>query len=164
MTGVIHLLQEESTPDTLQCVAATVQPYVRQILLVTDHTAELCGFTDAAAVLRAAQPLEALREALLWARDDVLFIPGTLTAPSDELFAYLLHVRAGHEAVIPEIAEGETCPDCAIYSQGCLRRVVAVLGEGRFTLEALVPHLQAHIVTAPEVAKFGDPRYLLSRV
>lgn len=115
--------------------------------------------------VRAGSELEAIRIAAgLAGEDHALVLAADLAHPSAELIRYLLHIRAGHEAVVPLRRDGSPQPLCALYHGRCAARVAGLVATGERRAEALLDEVEVRWVTVEEVAKFGEPEELLARV
>jgi len=115
-------------------------------------------------VVPADSELEAVAAAMRLAGDDhALVAAADLAHPSQELMRYLLHIRAGHEAVVPLRADGSRQPLCALYHGSCAPRAQSLIAAGERCAEALLAEVEVREVTLAEVAKFGDPGGLLAR-
>ena len=109
-------------------------------------------------------PLGGLHAALTAARGDALFViacdmPFVTAAFAD----YLLSLSGDAEIVVPQTERGYH-PLCAVYTRACLDPVAARLADRRLRLGELVGALRARVVSAEEMARFGDPSRLLTNV
>lgn len=95
--------------------------------------------------------------------DHALVVAADLKWPSAELLRYLVMVRAGHEAVVPEGPDGVLQPMLAIYHGKVAGRARGLVSSGERDLKTLLDGVLVRRVSADEVAKFGDPRRLLHR-
>ena len=87
-----------------------------------------------------------------------------LAHPSAELVRYLVHIRGGHEAVVPVRRDGLPQPLCALYHGRCAGRAQGLVASGERNAEALLAEVEVREVTVEEVAKFGEPQELLARI
>jgi molybdopterin-guanine dinucleotide biosynthesis protein A len=150
---------------------ATAAADIERLAGLLDEVAErvlIIGDTQpgAAAVefVKAGGELEAISiAAALAGEDHALVLAADLAHPSAELIRYLVHVRAGHEAVVPLRRDGSPQPLCALYHGRCARRAEGLAATGERQAEALLDQVGVRWVTAEEVAKFGEPEELLAR-
>jgi len=94
--------------------------------------------------------------------DHAIVLSADLTHPSAELVRYLVHIRAGHEAVVPVRRDGSWQALCALYHSRCAGRAEGLVAAGAREAEALLAEVEVRTVTVEEVAKFGDPERLLA--
>lgn len=95
--------------------------------------------------------------------DHALVVAADLRWPSAELLRYLVMVRAGHEAIVPEGPDGQLQPMLAVYHGKVAGRARGLVGSGERDLQALLDGVLVRRVSVDEVSKFGDPRRLLQR-
>jgi len=113
---------------------------------------------------RGMSELAAVAEVLTHAgADHALIVAADLKWPSPELLHYLVLIRAGHEAVVPEGPDGTLQPMLALYHGRIAARARGLVSAGERELVALLEGLTVRRVTVDEVAKFGDPKRLLQR-
>ena len=110
------------------------------------------------------EELTALKEALVWSRDEpVLFIASDFAAPSSELARYMEFVRAGYDAVMPCSDAGAPEPLFAIYTQACITCINSALLSNRHLIADILDELNVRYIDESEVAKFGEPSVILAR-
>lgn len=95
--------------------------------------------------------------------DHAIVLSADLAHPSAELVRYLVHIRAGHEAIVPVRPDGSPQPLCALYHARCAGRAEGLVAAGEREAEALLAEVEVRTVTVEEVEKFGDPERLLAR-
>jgi len=115
--------------------------------------------------IHAESELDAIRAAARLALDDhAVVMAADLAHPSAELVRYLVHIRGGHEAVVPVRRDGLPQPLCALYHGRCAGRAQGLVASGERNAEALLAEVEVREVTVEEVAKFGEPQELLARI
>jgi molybdopterin-guanine dinucleotide biosynthesis protein A len=73
--------------------------------------------------------------------------------------------RVGHVAAVPESADGQLEPTCALYAPACGRELEAWLDSGRSGAMAFLTQCPGvHRMSVAEVRKFGDPARLFFSV
>ena len=109
-------------------------------------------------------PLGGLHAALDRARGDATIVIACdmpyLSAP---LLEHLLMLTSDADAVVPRTARGYH-PLCAAYTRACLAPAAARLSEGRLKMVELFDDVRVRVVTAEEIAAFGDGDRLLTNV
>jgi molybdopterin-guanine dinucleotide biosynthesis protein A len=109
-------------------------------------------------------PLGGLHAALIEARGDAVAVVACdmpyVTAPFVE---YLLSLAGEADIVVP-LTERGYHPLCAVYSRACLDQVAVRLAERRLKMLELVADMRTRVVTAEDIARFGDRHQLLANV
>jgi molybdopterin-guanine dinucleotide biosynthesis protein A len=109
-------------------------------------------------------PLGGLHAALACARGDATIVVACdmpfLAAPFLE---HLLGLTREADAVVPRTGRGYH-PLCAAYTRACLAPAEARLTEGRLKMIDLFEDVRVRVVTAEEIAAFGDSDRLLANV
>ncbi len=117
-------------------------------------------------------PLGGLHAALSAARGAaVLIVACDMPFLSAPLLRHLLtladaagpHGADTADVVVPRTDRGYH-PMCAVYTRACLDPIARRLADGRLTLVALFDDVRVRVVTADELAAFGDPDRLLANV
>ena len=151
-------------------ISATQIDHLTQMLApLTDEVMLLGGAESGAqhrqvSVPRGASELAAVAQVLAHADGDhVMVLAADLRWPSPDLLRYMALIRAGHEAVVPEDADGDAQPMLAIYHSRIAGRARGLAGSGERDLAALLKDVLVRRVSSDELAKFGDPTQLLRR-
>ena len=109
-------------------------------------------------------PLGGLHAALTAARGDAVFLlAGDMPSVTASFAAHLCSLAGDAEIVVPQTERGYH-PLCAVYTRACLGPVAARLADRRLRMRELVDSLRARVVTAEDIARFGDPHQLLANV
>jgi molybdenum cofactor guanylyltransferase len=109
-------------------------------------------------------PLGGLHAALTAARGDaVLLVACDMPFVTAPFAAYLLSLAGDARIVVPRTERGYH-PLCAVYARACLEPVAARLADRRLRMRELVEEMQARVVTAEEIDRFGDRHRLLANV
>ena len=150
---------------------ASAQDIERLVALLSELTDRVVVIGDAEAratqaeFIHAESELDAIRAAARLALDDhAVVMAADLAHPSAELVRYLVHIRGGHEAVVPVRRDGSPQPLCALYHGRCAGRAQGLVAAGERNAEALLAEVEVREVTVEEVAKFGEPEELLARM
>ncbi len=164
MLGAIIALEPET--------AARAEDVERLAQLLSEFADPVLAFGDAEGacaqagvdLLETSSELAAIAAAVRRTGDDHAIVLSTdLVHPSSELVRYLVHIRAGHEAVVPVRGDGSPQPLCALYHGRCAGRAESLVAAGERKAEALLAEVEVRMVTVEEVAKFGEPEELLVR-
>ena len=109
-------------------------------------------------------PIGGLHTALAEARGEiVLVVACDMPFVTAELLACLARLCADAEAVVPRTERGYH-PVCAAYRRTCLERVARRVSNGQLKMAELLAEIAPRIVSADEMAQFGDPDRLLANV
>jgi molybdopterin-guanine dinucleotide biosynthesis protein A len=123
-----------------------------------------CPARPVADLVPGCGPLGGLHTALDRARGDATIVIACdmpyLSAP---LLEHLLMLTEDADAVVPRTARGYH-PLCAAYTRACLAPATARLMEGRLKMVDLFDAVRVRVVTAEEIAAFGDGNRLLTNV
>src|SRR2546427_4158076 len=76
---------------------------------------------------------------------------------------HLLMLTRDADVVVPRTARGYH-PLCAAYTRACLAPAAARLSEGRLKMVELFEDVRVRVVTAEEIAAFGDSDRLLTNI
>ncbi|MGC9316482.1 MAG: molybdenum cofactor guanylyltransferase [Armatimonadota bacterium] len=144
----------------LERLRSALQPHVERIILYGDGGGQKLQRRE----LPQGGLLGAVAAVLADAAEDhAIVLAADLMHPSAELLRYMIQVRGGHEAIVPERRDGRLQPLLALYHARCSRRAEGLVAAGQQALDALLEIVDVRRVTADEVAKFGDPGSLLAR-
>jgi len=80
---------------------------------------------------------------------DVPYVPAAL-------LRRLIHLSAGHDAVVPVTDAGPE-PLCAVYRASCLEPVRRCLGAGRLKMTSFWPDVRVREVRESELSAYADP-------
>jgi molybdopterin-guanine dinucleotide biosynthesis protein A len=109
-------------------------------------------------------PLGGLDAALWSARHDVVAIVACdMPFVTARFLAYLRQFADQSDAIVPRTDRGYH-PLCAVYTRACQDAVARRLAEGRLAMVGLLNEVACHVVTASDIAAFGDPARLLANV
>jgi molybdopterin-guanine dinucleotide biosynthesis protein A len=93
----------------------------------------------------------------------VLVVACDMPFVTAELLACLARLCADAEAVVPRTERGYH-PVCAAYRRTCLERVARRVSNGQLKMAELLAEIAPRIVSADDMAQFGDPDRLLANV
>jgi len=164
MLGAIVALERGMTagPTDLRALADLLGEFTDRIVAFGD--AEGACAQARVALVPASGELGAIAAAVRRAGDGhAIVLSADLAHPSAELLRYLVHIRAGHEAVVPVGQDGSWQPLLALYHGRCAGRAEGLAASGERAAQALLAEVEVRPVTTEEVAKFGDPAELLAR-
>jgi molybdopterin-guanine dinucleotide biosynthesis protein A len=173
MVGAIVAIERETGASAQDVVGLEARPtrIERLVALLSELTDRIAVIGDAEAratqaeFVHAESELDAIRAAARLALDDhAVVMAADLAHPSAELVRYLVHIRGGHEAVVPVRRDGLPQPLCALYHGRCAGRAQGLVAAGERNAEALLGEIEVREVTVEEVAKFGEPEELLARI
>jgi molybdopterin-guanine dinucleotide biosynthesis protein A len=144
----IAMLSEVDGVDEILIVGSATHPPARTIGDIVPG----CG------------PLGGIHAALTEARHDAVFVLACDTPyPTGSLVRYLFEVAGDTDVVVPRTESGYH-PLCAVYARRCLDTVAERLAAGRFKVADLFDEVRTRVVSAGELARFGDPRRLFANV
>jgi molybdopterin-guanine dinucleotide biosynthesis protein A len=144
----IAMLSEVDGVDERLIVGSAMHPSARTIADIVPG----CG------------PLGGIHAALTEARHDALFVIACDTPyPTGSLVSYLFEVADGADIVVPQTEDGYH-PLCAVYTRRCLDTIAERLAAGPFKVADLFDAVRTRVVSAGELARFGDPRQLFANV
>lgn len=164
MLGAIIITHEMEprAPNHLQRLRVALADHAEQILVFTAPPG--VDGVESIPLPPPATALSAIATVLAHAGDDhALVAAADLLHPSSELMRYLVHVRAGFEAIVPVGSDGVPQPLLALYHPRCARRALGLVSAGEHDPLRLLELATVRLVTADEVAKFGEPERLLAR-
>jgi molybdopterin-guanine dinucleotide biosynthesis protein A len=125
------------------------------------------GVTMIADLIPGCGPLGGLHAALTAARGEVLLVVACdMPYVSARLLAHLASLAGGpgeFVAVVPKTERGYH-PLCAAYTRAAIEPIRRRLAAGRLTMTDLLMDVKLRVVTAEEIANFGDPHRLLANV
>ena len=127
------------------------------------------GVMPIADLMPGCGPLGGLHAALTAARGDpVIVVACDMPYLSAPFLAYLADRAAeisGPEplAIVPQTERGYH-PLCAAYTRAVIEPIERRLAAGRLTMMDLLADLRLRVVTARDIARFGDPHQLLANV
>jgi molybdopterin-guanine dinucleotide biosynthesis protein A len=108
-------------------------------------------------VVPGAGPLGGLLTGLLQLGDAPgLFLAVDLPHVPAALLRRLVHLAAGHDAVVPVTAAGPE-PLCAVYRASCLEAVRRCVDAGQLRMTSFWPDVRVREVRESEIAAYADP-------
>ncbi len=135
-----------------------------EVLLVGAGPSTLPGTRVVADRVSGAGPLGGLYTALSEAHGSVtVAIACDMPFVTAGLLGYLASLANGVDAVVPQTEDGYH-PLCAAYTPACLDPIARRVAERRLKVAALFTEVRVRVVTAEELARFGDPHRLLANV
>jgi len=133
------------------------------------------GVTPIADLMPGCGPLGGLHAALTAARGEpVIVVACDMPYVSARFLAYLAGLagqtgpgeqREPYEfaAIVPQTERGYH-PLCAVYTHAVLAPIERRLAAGHFTMRDLLADVRLRVVAADEIARFGNPHWLLANV
>jgi molybdopterin-guanine dinucleotide biosynthesis protein A len=131
------------------------------------------GVTPMADLMPGCGPLGGLHTALTAAHGNVVIVVACdMPFVSAPFLAYLASLADGpgergesneFVAVVPQTERGYH-PLCAAYTRTAIEPIERRLAAGRLTMMDLLADVRLRVVTAHEIARFGDPHQLLANV
>jgi molybdopterin-guanine dinucleotide biosynthesis protein A len=146
-------------------VVATLRGTTDDLLLVANDPAAdtwLPGIRRIADVRPGLGPLSGIHAALTYSAEAVLVVAWDMPFVTPALLAELRRRgRGSHNAVVPESADGQLEPACALYAATCRAEIERWLDSGRSGAVAFLEQCPGvRRIPAAEVASFGDPSLL----
>ena len=143
-------------------VAAALRETTDDLLLVANDPAAdvwLPGVRRVADIRRGVGPLGGIHAALVRCANAILVAAWDMPFVPAALLAELRRgARDGAMAVVPESADGQLEPTCALYTSACVVPLERWLDGGRSGAAAFLAQLDGvRRIPVAEVAAFGDP-------
>ena len=150
-------------------MAAALRETSDDLLLVANDPAGdawLPGVPRIPDVRRDRGPLGGIHAALTQRSNAILVVAWDMPFVAPPLLAELRRrALAGPAAVVPESAEEQLEPTCALYTPACRWELEAWLDSGRSGATAFLAHCPGvHRMSVADVRRFGDPARLFFSV
>jgi molybdenum cofactor guanylyltransferase len=161
--GLNKALLQLGGRSLIEHVLAALSPLVSQIGIVTSSPSEYSHLgVDCYSDRWPGQgPLGGIGTALSQARNDYsLILACDMPFVTGQLLESLVESGRGYEVCVPQGADGELQPLCALYHRSCLSRIESLISQGRYSPRSLFEEAHTRLVPFESFAKLeGSDRF-----